>query len=51
MKKVLFLIAGVVLATSCTPRIQQSSRKGFLTMEELPNAISSASPTYVWCCL
>lgn len=47
MKKVLFLIAGVILATSCTPRIQQSSRKGFLTMKELPNAIKflPAPPT------
>ena len=40
MKKFLLFIAGVILATSCTSQIQQqSSRKGFLTMEELPNAV------------
>ena len=47
MKKILFLIAGIILATSCTTQIQQKSRKGFLTMEELPNAIKflPAPPT------
>ena len=40
MKKILLFIAGVILATSCTSQIQQqSSRKGFLTMQELPNAV------------
>lgn len=40
MKKFLLFIAGVILATSCTSQIQQqSSRKGFLTMQELPNAV------------
>ena len=40
MKKFLLFIAGVILATSCTSQIQQqSSRKGFLIMQELPNAV------------
>ena len=40
MIKFLLFIAGVILATSCTSQIQQqSSRKGFLTMQELPNAV------------
>lgn len=47
MKKILFLIAGVILAMSCTSQIQQNNRKGFLTMDELPNAIDflPAPPT------
>ena len=39
MKKFLLFIAGVILATSCTSQIQYNSKKGFLTMEELPNAV------------
>ncbi len=47
MKKFLFFIAGVILATSCTSQIQYNSKKGFLTMEELPNAVKflPAPPT------
>ena len=38
MRKVLFFLATVVLATSCS-QAQQSKKSGFLTKEELPNAV------------
>ena len=38
MRKVLFFLATVMLATSCS-QAQHSKKSGFLTKEELPDAI------------
>ena len=38
MRKVLFFLATVMLATSCS-QAQHSKKTGFLTKEELPDAI------------